>query len=105
MMMSLSPTAFAAEVASRAPIASPAARNVAPASSGNRMSQAATLATPASRKAGGDRLAGFAEADEREARGVAKTHVVPIGGLSGEGAASATVFGNRSKVGRPSGIW
>ena len=40
----------AAEVASRAPISSPACFSVAPSSRGNRMSHAAMLVTPASRR-------------------------------------------------------
>src|SRR5262249_58686035 len=42
--------ASAAEVASRTPISSPAARRLAPAASGNRISQAAMVMTPAPRR-------------------------------------------------------
>ena len=76
MMMSELTTASAAELASRAPIVSPASRSRAPSSSGNRMSHAAMLLDARLAQARGDRLSGFAEADEAEAGLVAASSVM-----------------------------
>ena len=70
-MMSEFATASAADVASRAPIFSPACFSFAPSSRGNRMSHAAMLVDAGVAQARGDRLSGFAEADEAEAGRVA----------------------------------
>ena len=74
-MMSEFATASAADVASRAPIASPACLSVAPSAFGNRMSHAAMVLDAGLAQARGDRLSGFAEADEAEAGCVSKRHL------------------------------
>ena len=68
MMMSELTTASAAELASRAPIVSPASRSRAPACLGKQDIPRGDLLDARLAQARGDRLSGFAEADEAEAR-------------------------------------
>ena len=74
MIMSVSATASAAEFASRTPMLSPAAFSRAPSGDRKQDVPGGDALDAALAQAGGDRLAGLAEADEGNARRVAAGH-------------------------------
>ena len=74
--MSVSRTASAAESASRTPMLSPAAFSRAPSATGKQNVPGGDALDAVIAQAGGDGLAGLAEADEGNARRVAAGHAV-----------------------------